>query len=101
MAQTHFADALERYCRAEGCARLLTEHIFNLCDEGGADKVPVRLWESAVSSDHAASRAANDLGLTPLSRARLCLDRHNQATTEGLGPLKIQYPVSLCSSQPA
>ncbi len=83
-----FGDALERYCRAEGRARLLADHIFRVCDEEGARRVPIRLWESAVACDNAASRAANDLGLTPLSRARLAsLTATTEATSEGLAQL--------------
>lgn len=66
-----FADALMRYCRAEARAKLLSDHIFRLADEQGTGKVPGRLWESAVASDNAASRAATELGITPLARARL------------------------------
>jgi Phage terminase, small subunit len=66
-----FSDALHRYCRAEARARLLTEHVLKVAAEHGAGKVSSRLWESAVASDNAASRAAADLGLTPMSRAHL------------------------------
>lgn len=66
-----FADSLERYARSEAKARLLADHILRVCEDQGAARVPVRLWESSVACDNAASRAANDLGLTPLSRARL------------------------------
>jgi hypothetical protein len=66
-----FGDSLERYCRAEARARLLADHIFRVSDEQGPEKIPVRLWESAVACDNAASRCAADLGLTPLSRAKL------------------------------
>lgn len=66
-----FGDSLERYCRAEARARLLADHMFRVADEDGAERIPVRLWESAVACDNAASRCAADLGLTPLSRAKL------------------------------
>ncbi len=66
-----FSDALQRYCRAEARARLLSEHIFAVIEEKGAGKVAQRLWESAVASDNAASKAAAEMGLTPLARARL------------------------------
>jgi hypothetical protein len=66
-----FGDALARYCRAEARARLLSDHIFAVADEHGPAKVPQRLWESAVASDTAASKAAAELGVTPLARARL------------------------------
>jgi hypothetical protein len=66
-----FGDALARYCRAEARARLLSDHIFAVADAHGAGKVPQRLWESAVASDNAASKAAAELGVTPLARARL------------------------------
>lgn len=66
-----FGDALERYCRSEAKARILDEHILKVCDEQGAAKVSVRLWESSVQCSNAANRAAEALGLTPLSRARL------------------------------
>lgn len=68
-----FGDALARYCRAEARARLLSDHIFKVADEQGAGKVPQRLWESAVASDNAASKAGAELGITPLARARLAM----------------------------
>lgn len=66
-----FGDALARYCRAEARARLLSDHIFAVAEDHDAGKVPQRLWESAVASDNAASKAAAELGVTPLARARL------------------------------
>jgi hypothetical protein len=83
-----FADALLRYCRAEARARLLSDHIFNLAEGQGAHKVPIRLWESAVACDNAAARAAADLGVTPLARARLAsLTATTEATNAGLQDL--------------
>jgi hypothetical protein len=83
-----FADALQRYCRAEARARLLSDHMFKLADDEGPHKVPIRLWESAVACDNAASKAAADLGLTPLARARLAsLAATTEATHEGLARL--------------
>jgi hypothetical protein len=64
-------DALERYCRAEARARLLTDHIFRVSDEQGPQALNPRIWESASAADHMAAKAASDLGLTPLSRAKL------------------------------
>lgn len=66
-----FGDALERYARAEARSRLLTDHILRTAEEQGAEKIPVRLWESASAADNTAAKAAADLGLTPLARARL------------------------------
>jgi hypothetical protein len=83
-----FGDALERYARSEARARLLADHIFRVADEEGAQKIPVRLWESAVACDNAASRAATDLGLTPLSRAKLALlTTSNERAAQGLEEL--------------
>jgi hypothetical protein len=73
ITQPIFSDALERYCRVEARARLLSDHIFAVCESQGADKIPVRLWESSVAVDNAACRAAEALGITPLSRSRLAL----------------------------
>jgi hypothetical protein len=66
-----FANAVERYCRAEARAQLLSDWIFSVAEQKGPAKVAVRLWESAVASDRAASQLAAELGITPLSRARL------------------------------
>jgi hypothetical protein len=83
-----FGDALERYARSEARARLLADHIFRVADKEGAQKIPVRLWESAVACDNAASRAATDLGLTPLSRAKLALlTTSNERAAQGLEEL--------------
>ena len=64
-------NALLRYCRAEARARVLSEHVLKVSAEEGAGKVPQRLWESAVASDRAASQMAEELGITPLARAKL------------------------------
>jgi hypothetical protein len=66
-----FGDSLARYCRAEARARLLSEHILNLCETAGAHKVPQKLWDSASTADNTASKMATELGITPLARARL------------------------------
>jgi len=66
-----FQDSLERYCRVQATARWSSDHVFKVCEEQGAEKIPVRLWESLVACQNAASRCAADLGLTPLSRAKL------------------------------
>jgi len=88
IVQPIFADALLRYCRAEARARLLSDHMFKLADDEGPDKVPIRLWESAVACDNAASKAAADLGLTPLARARLAsLTATTEATHDALARL--------------
>ena len=83
-----FGDALERYCRAEARSRLLTDHILRVADEKGAHKIPVRLWDSASASDNAAMKAAGDLGLTPLSRAKLAsLTTSTELTAVGIEAL--------------
>lgn len=88
LEQPIFADALHRYARAEARARLLSAHIFRVADEQGAEKVPQRLWEAAVASDNAASKAAAELGVTPLARARLAaLTTSAEATAAGLADL--------------
>jgi hypothetical protein len=66
-----FEEAVERYCRASATARLLSDHIFEVCEKQGAEMVPIRLWEGLVASQNLASRCGADLGLTPLSRAKL------------------------------
>jgi hypothetical protein len=83
-----FQDSLERYCRVQATARLLSDHVFKVCEEQGAEKIPVRLWESLVACQNAASRCAADLGLTPLSRAKLAaLTTSTEVAAQGLQEL--------------
>lgn len=83
-----FGDSLERYCRAEARARLLTDHIFRVSDESGPAKVPMLLWDAASRSDSVANRAAESLGLTALSRARLAqLTTTTEVAARGLDDL--------------
>ncbi len=86
-----FEDALWLYCRAEGRARLINDYIFKVADEQGVHRIPIRLFEAAVACDGAASRAADRLGLTPLSRAKLSqITTNTEATAAGLQSLEEQ-----------
>jgi hypothetical protein len=88
IAEPIFEDALFRYARSEARARLLSDHIFKVCEEQGAEKIPIRLWEGASAADNCAAKAAADLGLTPLSRAKLALlTTSNERAAQGLEEL--------------
>jgi hypothetical protein len=79
-----FQGAIWRYARAEARARLLSNYILSVAEEH-PEKVGSRLWESANGADNAASKTAEALGLTPLSRAKLAaLVTSTEATSEGL-----------------
>jgi hypothetical protein len=76
-----FQDAVWRYARAEARARLLNNYIFAIAEEH-PEKVGVRVWEAASASDRTASKLAETLGLTPLSRAKLQQIVTGTASTE-------------------
>ena len=69
--QPVYTGALHRYARAEARSRLLTAHILKVVDAKGVQAVPVALWAAANQSDNTAGRAAAELGLTPMARAKL------------------------------
>jgi hypothetical protein len=78
-----FQPAIWRYARAEARARLLGNYILSVAVEH-PEKVGSRLWESANGADNTASKMAETLGLTPLSRAKLAqLVTSTEATTQG------------------
>jgi hypothetical protein len=82
-----FQPAIWRYARAEARARLLSNYILQVADEH-PEKIGARLWESANGADNTASKMAEALGLTPLSRARLAaIVTSTEATTQGLDVL--------------
>lgn len=81
-----FEAAIWRYARAEARARLLSNYILSVADEH-PEKVGSRLWESASGADRTASKMAEALGLTPLSRAQLAslvssTERGNQGVAQ-------------------
>ena len=79
-----FSAAVWRYARSEARARLLSNYIFAVAEEH-PDKVGSRLWESANGADNTASKMAEALGLTPLSRAKLAaLVTSTEVAGEGL-----------------
>ena len=82
-----FQPAIWRYARAEARARLLSNYILQVAEEH-PEKVGSRLWESANGADNTASKMAEALGLTPLSRARLAaIVTSTEATTAGIADL--------------
>jgi hypothetical protein len=88
LASPVFRDAIERWARATARAELLTAYILEVAEQH-PEKIGPRLWESASSADNAAGKAAADLGLTPLSQARLrSIIASTEATSAGLDALR-------------
>jgi hypothetical protein len=82
-----FQAAVWRYARAEARARLLSNYILEVAEDH-PEQIGARLWESANGADNTASKMAESLGLTPLSRAKLAaIVASTEATSEGLTQL--------------
>ncbi len=66
--------AVERYCRAEGRARILHDYCMKVSLDRGVESVPAYLWGEASRAEANAAKFGSDLGLDPAGRARLAKD---------------------------
>ncbi len=60
-----------RFVRVEARSQLLSEAIATKAADGGILKVGARILEVAAATDRLAAKLADDLGLSPLGKARL------------------------------
>jgi hypothetical protein len=74
LAEPIFAEALERYVRAEARARLLYDYCFAKAEAEGVEAVPRTLWQEASRAESNAAKCAQDLGLDPAGFARIGRD---------------------------
>lgn len=66
-----FRLSVERFLRLEVRARLLHRYAAEVSADRGVDKVPARIWTEATAADNAATKLGSQLGVDPLSRARI------------------------------
>lgn len=89
--QDVFIPALARYLRAEARELLAHKRIVEISTEKGAEHVPEKLSKMATSNANSAAKAAESLGLTAMSYARLrATTGHAQATEATLADLAEQ-----------
>jgi hypothetical protein len=67
-------EAVDRYCRAEGRARMLHEYAVATAAERGVEAVSSFVWTEATRAEANAAKFAADLGLDPAGRAKLAKD---------------------------
>ncbi len=67
-------EAVDRYCRAEGRARMLHDYTVTTAAQKGVEAVLPYLWTEATRAEANAARFAQDLGLDPTGRAKLAKD---------------------------
>jgi hypothetical protein len=66
-----FVVAVARFVRVEARSQLLAEAIATKAEKSGILSVGARMLEAATSTDRLAAKLGDDLGLSPLGKARL------------------------------
>ncbi len=86
LADDVFAEALERYCRAEARAQMLHEWIMAVVEGSvevaprngrprtGVEAVPPYLWSEASRAEANAQKFGQDIGLDPIGHVRIARD---------------------------
>ncbi len=74
LASEVFQESVERYCRAEARARLLSDYCMEKAEREGVEKVPPSLWQEASRAESNAMKAAQDCGLDAAGFARVARD---------------------------
>ena len=69
--EPRFLPAVARYLAAASREALLDEHIQQVSAEKGTGAVPARVWEQCTAAARLASKLGSDLGLDPISHARI------------------------------
>ncbi|MHB1988910.1 MAG: hypothetical protein ACYCSF_13170 [Acidimicrobiales bacterium] len=74
LAEVVFAEAVERYCRAESRALLLHNYVMAEAEEKGVAAVPRSLWQEAARAESNAAKFASDCGLDAAGHSRIARD---------------------------
>jgi hypothetical protein len=71
LTEAVYAPAVARYIAAEARRQALDDYVADVCATRGAGKVPSRTWEQLASWVRLTSQLGDNLGLSPLGRAKL------------------------------